>query len=310
MERFLIENKHFSLVISPIYGGGTAQAEFEILTGVHAYAAVESIEFNTMDGFPLSSLVNRLKDHGYFTNAMIGTDSFCFNSRNAYKSLGFEQTIFLEEEKGFKKVKIVFKRILGDKSVVDEDVEDNGFKRRVGDTRIFDGDIYEYNLKKLKSLLQNEKKPILNYILGMYGHASYARNIDVRPDLIEASHSDKRIHRVANQFYYRTKSLALFLDQLLQIDPHSIILVISDHMPPLISDKVKYKNDKYENIAILLSDTKTIDISGKKYFEIPWIIWDMLSGSKNRYGTRNITNEEMQKIYFQILAQGMGLTRN
>ena len=281
MERFLIENKHFSIVVSPRYGGGTAQAEFEILTGVHAYAAIESIEFNTMDGFFISSLVNRLRDYDYFTSAMIATDSYCFNSRNAYKSIGFEQTIFLEE--------------------------DQEFKKTPGDKRIFDGDVYEYNLKKLKSSLQNGKKPILNYILGMYGHASYRRNIDERPDVIESSHPDKRIDRVANQFYYRTKSLAYFLDQLIQIDPHSIILVISDHLPPLLNNNIEYKKDKYDNIALLLSDTRKTDISGKKYFEIPWIIWDILSGANNRHGIRNITNLEMQTIYFQILAECMGV---
>lgn len=49
LEKYL-HNKQFSRVISSIYGGGTAQSEFELLTGIKAYAKVNSIEFNIMTG--------------------------------------------------------------------------------------------------------------------------------------------------------------------------------------------------------------------------------------------------------------------
>ena len=56
-----LKNQEFSHIISTAYGGGTAQAEFEILTGVRALAKINSIEFNTLQGNQIPSFTNLLK---------------------------------------------------------------------------------------------------------------------------------------------------------------------------------------------------------------------------------------------------------
>ncbi|MCZ6703486.1 MAG: sulfatase-like hydrolase/transferase, partial [Ignavibacteria bacterium] len=291
LEKYLGQKKDFSHVVSPVFGGSTAQAEFEIITGVPALAKIESIEFNTMEGAPINSFVRKLRNSGYFTSAMIGSNDTYFNSRIAYKSLGFEQVIFLREN-----------------TTILDNINRKLFGNNTDDKDLFDGDLFEANLEMFEEILQMniEKKPILNYMLGFYGHYPFNRNIQKRPDVIASSHSNKKVHKAANQFYYRTKSLALFIDKLLQIDPNCIILVISDHLPALFNKSTKYKKSIYENIAFFLKNGKFIDITGKKFYEIPWLIWDILSKSKPN-GKRDFSDSELTDIYFNIIAEGMGM---
>ena len=266
----------FSHVISPVYGGGTSQAEFELLTGVKALSKINSTEFNVLNGGLSSSLVNRLKELNYHTIATVASGSGYYNSKQAYKSLGFSKVAYLEE---------------------------NGFKVREGDTRIFDGDAFGYSFKKIRYHIENDKTSIISYVLGMYGHFPYERNETIRPDVVNAKHKDTRIQRISNQFYYRTKALAKYIKQIISIDPESIIYVTSDHLPPLLGDDIKYKKNNAVNISLLLNGGQQIDVTGKHYYEIPLLLWDILSKNKNN---RVINNVQMEKLYFQILNESIG----
>lgn len=57
----LLPDSYFNVAVSPVYGGHTAQAEFEILCGVPALGRVESVDFNVFSGTPVKSLVTTLK---------------------------------------------------------------------------------------------------------------------------------------------------------------------------------------------------------------------------------------------------------
>lgn len=192
---FMNKGGNFSLVESPVYGGRTAQAEFELLTGIRALAKVDSVEFNVMTGGSASSFVQRLKDYNYQAIATIASSSVYFNERRAYKSLGFNEVSFLAEENEFK---------------------NSGYHNHP----IFDGDVFQHNLKKIRSLLSNSKGPLFNYVVGLYGHIPYVK-VDKHRDVISSSRSDGNINKISNQFYYRTKALAGYLGEINKIDPDS-----------------------------------------------------------------------------------------
>jgi phosphoglycerol transferase MdoB-like AlkP superfamily enzyme len=270
---FLINKYNFSHVISPVFGGKTAQPEFELLTGVRALAKINSVEFNVMEGHFMPSFVNKLRKSGYYTMATIATDASFFNSKEAYKSIGFQEIDFLEENRHFQKVK--------------------------GDKFIFDGTVYKYNLSKIKKL----RRPFLLYTLGMYGHYPFLRNKSLRPDVIITHCSNTYVRRILNQFYYRTKSLAFYIKNILKNDHNSIIYVTGDHIPPMVlSNKIRYKKEKHITISLMLVDGKAKKVSGKRYYEIPWEMWDELIGYKNR---REIDKKKMEEIYFKILSDSI-----
>lgn len=280
LKSYLNEYISFSNVISPVYGGGTAQAEFELLTGVKALAKINSTEFNVMSGNRTSSFVSHLAKHGYSTIATVASNSGYYNSLQAYKSLGFNEISFLEDN--------------------------SNFQKNDADTKIFDGDLFNHNINNVKRTLGETSKPLFNYVLGMYGHFPYERNERDRPSIIDVKHKDERIHRVSNQFFYRTKALAAYIKELILIDPDSIIYITSDHLPPLIDNGVHYKFDKHTNISLLFNVGKKVEVNRKKYFEIPWLIWDLLSEVEHE---RDIDEIKMEEIYFKTLAESVKLPR-
>ena len=269
--------KDFSTLISPVYGGSTAQAEFELLTGIKAFSKINAIEFNVLKGGEIKSFLYQLKHNNYTTMATIATDSSYFNSKLAYKSLGFEYIRFLEEETDFIKNK--------------------------NDTVIFDKDLFDYNFKLIKTHLKNSKKPIFSYVLGVYGHYPYRRNKIQRPDIIQIkNNSNTKLHDISNQFYYRTLALANYIKNIISIDPNSLIVMSSDHLPAILNSNIQYKYNKYTNIALLINDNKAINITRKAQYEIPWMVWNILSKNNTK---RKISIKTLEEIYFKALYQGL-----
>ncbi|SFV71624.1 Cyclic beta-1,2-glucan modification transmembrane protein [hydrothermal vent metagenome] len=272
LQRYL-GKQGFSHLRSPVYGGGTAQAEFEILTGIKAFGKVDSVDFNTLRGERMSGFIDSLNRHGYQNYASIATSSEYFNSILAYKSIGLEHFEFLEETKDF--------------------------EIREGDKHIFDGDLFAYNLKKIQALPKD--KPYLFYTLGMYGHIPYERN-KLRPSIIFPSSEDHRIKRIANQFYYRTRALGKYIDEILALDPHAIIYVSSDHLPAIVNDGIKYKKDRKVNIAFLLVEGKNISLDGLPFYHVPRYIWELLN--ERKFIDKHDRDAE-KSLYFKVLSESL-----
>jgi phosphoglycerol transferase MdoB-like AlkP superfamily enzyme len=206
-----------SSVISPVFGGHTAQAEFEILCGVPALHKYSSIEFNSFTGENVFCVPQLLKNTGYRVIASNSYKPSFFNAINAYKGIGFDE--------------IYFPRQYTPKS--------NTYLSLVDNTKfIFDGDLLPQNLEFVKKHLQQDKPaPLFNYLLGVYGHFPFDMDEKRHPMRIKASDNKKMLNsefqRAVNQIYYRSEALANYLQQLIKLDPNSLIIVMGDHVPKL-----------------------------------------------------------------------------
>ncbi len=280
---FLIRKKKFSLIEAPVYGGGSPQTKFEILTGIPALALIDSIEYNLYEGSQTSSFVNALNKEGYHTFAANGSKSGFYNSKLAYQGIGFDQLYFLDKN--------------------------NYYKKSPGDDYLFDGDFFQANIAWLKQLFSkpDHAEPILNYMVGMYGHLPFERNQKKRPDIITTNSTDILLTNLANQFYYRTEALADFLVNLKKIDPEAIVFIASDHLPPILNKKTKYSLDNKMNIALLLDRFKPVDISARKYYEITHIIWGLLGKHQIKPQEIPISDKNKKTIYFSYITEAMGL---
>ena len=270
----------FDLVRAPVYGSGTAQTEFELLTGVPARARLSSIEFTVLEGHPVSSMVDELRRRGYLTLATIGTGPSFYNSKLAYRSLGFESVQFL-----------------GDR---DE------FREDAGDKYIFDGELLAYNLEAVARLVGQGDGPVFNYVLGMHGHYPFERNAGRRPDVVRAF-LDGAPHdlmtRLANQFYYRTGAVADFIEAVRSGDPDAIILVVSDHLPPILGSGIEYSTGDRINIGLMLDGSEPVPLKRRHVFELPYLIWELLAGSAAPVPK----NADLDACYDRLIAEGMGL---
>ena len=75
-------------MISPVIGGGSAQAEFEVLCGAPSILEYGT-EFNRIGLNETSCLPKYLKKYGFKTIASQPMYGSFFNIENAYKQLGF-----------------------------------------------------------------------------------------------------------------------------------------------------------------------------------------------------------------------------
>jgi phosphoglycerol transferase MdoB-like AlkP superfamily enzyme len=202
-----------------------------------------------MQANKINFIVKSLSLNNYFTNAIIAPSGDFFNSKRAYESLGFDNVSYLQDKK--------------------EQQNNEFLNDKLENNVLYDGDLSDLNIRFLEKHSKNNNKPIFNYVLGMYGHLPFERKTKLRPNVINTNHSDDRHNRITNQFYYRIETLANYLEKLIEIDPNSIIFVTSDHLPSVLSEDAHYQLNNKMNIALLIDSGKTVDVSGKKLFQIP-----------------------------------------
>jgi len=293
--------------VSPVFAGGTAQAEFEVLCGVPAMRELSGVEFNVFTGAKTLCLPNILSQGGYEADS---TNSFVpdyFNSTNAYAGMGFDKTYYPQEYAVGRET--YFTR---------GDVKDEIY--------IFDGDLFSQNLAFItKRIKENPKKPLFNYMISIYGHTPHGVNEDKRPMVIDmkSSFNDDQLKRSANQYYYRTKAIADYVQGLLQVDPQSLIILVSDHLPALTYGPNTYRDLNYmggapdaihQNRIFIIENSRAVQYSTIHHFDIPRIVLNYVT--KGQYCQDHACNFKSEDVivdkndyrdeYMTIMAQAMG----
>ncbi len=257
--------------ISPVVGGKTAQAEFEVLCGVPAFEELAGVEFNGFTGAPANCLPGTLQQAGYRTMASNAYKPNFFNAPNAYQGVGFGEMYFPREYGN-----------------------DSESYLSTGDTSgemgyMFDRTLFNQNLDFIAPFLKNpDGPPLFNYVLTVYGHFPHILNKKKRPQVLRmiSSFKDGSLEREANQFFYRTEAVAEYVNRLLELDEKSLIILVSDHLPSgqygrKSFEKLRYLNNKNDSIhmnRILIIEDGTV----KKYttihhYDVPAMILNSIT---------------------------------
>ena len=296
-----------SLSISPVFGGGTAQAEFEVLSGVPAFKKFSGIEFDVFTGSDTYCLPAMLTKAGYHTMATNAFKPEFFNSVKAYKGAGFQNSYYPKEYA--KGQETYFSA--GD--VTDEDF-------------MFDGELFKQNLDYITEWKKNNPGvPLFNYIMSIYGHTPYLVNSQKRPLFIDAKGAirDDFLEHCVNQYYYRTQALAAFVRGINKVDPDSLIIFISDHLPALYGpstfEKLQYAGGDQDQLHInrvfFFENGRAVHYDTIHHYDIPDIILNYLSAGsycnnqKCEFKTpeKQIAKEDYDDAYMTILAGAMKL---
>lgn len=258
------------LSLSPVFGGGTAQAEFEVLCGVPAFERYSSVEFNVFTGATTHCLPGILKDLGYRSVASNTYKPNFFNALPGYQGTGFTESYFPEEFSGARKTYLK----LGDRGV---------------EEYAFDKPLFEQNLEFIRAHRQEHPdQPLFNYVLTIYGHTPHLLDPEQRPERIKlvSHYPDDHLQRAVNQFYYRTEAIAAYVNQLLAIEKDSLIILVSDHVPPLRNGPNTYKalrylgnreDSYYYNRIAILESGKAQAYPAMRHYELAPLILDYLS---------------------------------
>jgi len=300
----LFKNKG-SISISPVFAGGTAQAEFEVLSGVPAFGKFSGMEFDVFTGagtFCLPALLNRA---GYNTMATNAYKPDFFNSINAYKGAGFQHSYYPREYAKGRETYLSTGDLTGEKYM-------------------FDGELLSQNLDYVTQWKKNNPDvPLFNYIMSIYGHYPYQINTKKRPLFIEVKGAikDGFLEHCVNQYYYRTEALAQFVRGIKKVDPESLVILISDHLPGLYGpntfEKLNYaggdKDQLHMNRVFFLENGRPIHYDTIHHYDIPDIILNYLSGGshcaaqgcKFKAPANQAAEEEYDEAYMTILANAM-----
>jgi phosphoglycerol transferase MdoB-like AlkP superfamily enzyme len=293
----MIANRE-NAVISPVFGGNTAQAEFEVLCGVPALTKYGSIEFNSFTSASVFCMPRLLKNAGYRVVASNSYKPSFFNAINAYKGIGFDE--------------IYFPKQYTPQSDTYFSLVDKG-------EYIFDGDLFAQNLKFIKDHLeQKDHPPILNYVLGVYGHLPFTLDKKRHPIRLKASFNKKVLNeeyqRAANQIFYRTQALADYLKKLIEIDPGSIIIVMGDHVPKLSGTKfyidMAYRNNEDKGFhkppAFYIIDSEFVKKGELHQYDMMVMIYDYITNNQycQSYSCRR-THELLEYQYDMDMARAL-----
>ena len=271
------EEQGFS--ISPVFGGQTAQAEFEALCGVPALQALSEIEFDVFTGHAAGCMPGILHQAGYETYVSNAYQPDYFNSTKAYTGIGFDKLYYPIEYSRDRETYLTVSHA--------SDAE----------TYLFDGDLFNQNLGFIaRTLREHPGQPIFNYVLTMYGHEPHDIDTELRPLVLsmKAPHDDQQLLRAANQYWYRTQAIAAYIRALIKLDPQSLIILVSDHVPPLNEGIKSYKDFRYlDNIddsthmnrIVVVEDGKVMRHKTIHHYNVPSLIYDYLTNQ--RYCAQN-----------------------
>ncbi len=294
-----------SISISPVFGGGTAQAEFEVLSGVPAFGKFSGMEFDVFTGADTYCLPAILNSAGYHTMATNAYKPDFFNSINAYKGAGFQSSYYPKEYAKGRETYLSIGDVTGEKYM-------------------FDGELLQQNLAYITEWKKNNPGvPFFNYIMSIYGHYPYQMNTEKRPLIIEANGviKDGFLEHTVNQYYYRTEALAEFVRGIKAVDPESLVILISDHLPGLYGpntfEKLNYaggeKDQLHMNRVFFFENGKAVHYDILHHYDIPDIILNYLSDGnycatqvcKFKAPLQQVAAADYDQAYMAIIANAM-----
>jgi hypothetical protein len=272
--KILVNNGAGDLTISPVWGGYTPQAEFEMLCGVPALQQLGTIEFNVFTGAPIHCMPEMLQKSGYQTISSRGFKPFFFNSIAAMKAMGFEENYYATEYAPNRKTYLS----TGDVSA---------------EKYMFDTHLFDQNLEFLKERMASEPdKPILNYVLTIFGHFPFKLDESIRPRVIKPlgpADADEELNILLNQIYYRSEATARYVEQLIEVDPEALIVLISDHLPPLRKGINEYERLGYlageeggnhQTLLAVIDRGKPLKVGKQHHYNLPQLIYQLLSDNE------------------------------
>ncbi|MDX8092643.1 LTA synthase family protein [Enterococcus lactis] len=221
-------------MLSQNYGGGTANIEFEALTGFSM--ALFNAQLTTpytmlvpkMDQLP--SIVSALNAQSYQTTAIHPYNTSMYKREDVYQTLGFDQ--FISERT----------------MTYTDTIENNPY--------ISDESAY----KEVMTLLKEEKAPQFIHLVTMQTHMPYNGKYDRLGYSVEISDGSGTLdlENYLQDISYSSAALKQFTEELKNLSRRTLVVFWGDHLPGIYSDTIQAKNDKQtlHETQFLMFDSK------------------------------------------------------
>jgi len=234
------------IMLTPVYGGGTANTEFEVLTGLStSFLPPGIIPYVQYVHKPLEALPAIFKRQGYEATAIHTYHNWFYRRNKVYQDLGFDK--FISQE--------FF-------------INPEYYGSYIRDTELS---------KKILQVMEQSEKPDFIFALSMQAHGPYSREtnpangIKVSGDLLPETKAI--LENYTNIIADVDLSLKLLIESLEQLGEPSAVVFFGDHLPMLGNDF-----DVYKETGFFLDDSSHTDYL-KKY-TVPFAVWDNFSDNK------------------------------
>ncbi len=225
-----------------VFGGQTANSEYEFLTGCSkAFLPATSTPYQLFIKDKIPSLTTYLKKQEYQGNiAMHPFRASGYNRETIYPLIGFDRFITMED---FSDAKYVRKFIS----------DETDFKRIIN----------EYENAKKKS-----DKPFYLFNVTMQNHSGYDEDFDNLPDTIkitDKNFKDAQAERYLNLIHLSDKALESLISYFENVDDDTVIVFFGDHEPGV-----------HEAFYTKLFGKKSSKLKNEQLMEkykVPFIIW-------------------------------------
>lgn len=233
-------------MLSQGYGGGTANIEFEALTGysMEPFAANISTPFTQflpkMSSFP--SIVSRLKEEGHYPFAIHPFDTSMYKRRDNYKMLGFEAFYY------------------------DETMVNTG---RIG-TNPYISDDAAY--KEIVERMQESESYDFVHLVTMQNHSPFQGKYETFPNHLNTGFVKEEINQYHQALIESDHALEKLFTAIQEMDEPVVVVFWGDHWPSIFDESFKQQSgDLLSRTPVIvfgneLSEQKKWDIISPIYF--------------------------------------------
>lgn len=208
--RALMDTSYSGELLSQGYGGGTANIEFEALTGfsMEPFAANITTPYTqflpSQDDFP--SVVSRLEEAGFRTTAIHPYNTTMYKRLENYRTLGFDTFLY-------------------------EDTMTNTGKL---DTNPYISDAAAY--AEITAILKASDEKDFIHLVTMQNHTPYQNKYTVTPSAAETGIASQTIRNYLQDLQYSDQALAELLAALQTWGEPTVVVFWGDHWPSVFGE--------------------------------------------------------------------------
>ena len=234
----LTENTVKGTLYSSVYGGNTANSEYEFLTGCSiSYFSERVVPYQLFMNEQRSSLISQMKDMGYETVFMHPYRSYSWNRPSVYSALGVDEMIY------------------------EEDMDNLEYIRSYAS----DASQYEYVKKYLEA---DRDKPLFLFDVTVQNHGGYTGEIAELPEKVTITGYEGQYTETENYLtlvHESDRALGELLAYLKNYDEPTIVVFYGDHQPAIETGFIEMAMNKSES-DFTLEDRQ-------KMYQVPFFIW-------------------------------------
>lgn len=233
--RALMDTSYSGELLSQGYGGGTANIEFEALTGfsMEPFAANITTPYtqflSSRDNFP--SIVSRLEQAGFRTTAIHPYNTTMYKRLENYEALGFDTFLY-------------------------EDTMANTAKL---DTNPYISDAAAY--AEITAILKASAEKDFIHLVTMQNHTPYQDKYTAIPSAAETGIASQSIRNYLQDLQYSDQALAKLLATLQEWDEPTIVVFWGDHWPSVFGEELYALNtlqNMHETPLFIYSNTQEV----------------------------------------------------